>query len=287
MVKNPPAMQETLVWSLDWEDPLEKGMATYSSTLAWRIPWREEPVGLQSTGSQRDGHWACVHILERIRIKNWYLEVKCYHDSNNHHKTLKYVALDVDGVLNEEEMWSDLQRYCLALEMATHSTILAWKAPWTEKPGYLESTGLQSWTWLSDWTHTETWQHSGKLLSFTSRHSALWRSPHLWLKLSSCKLIMAPHSSTFAWKIPWTEEAGRLQSMGSLQLDTIERLHFHCSLSCIGEGNGSPLQCSCLENHRDGEAWWAAVCGVAQSRTQLKRLSSSSKLIMKKPQQHS
>ena len=134
-VKNPPAMQENLVWSLDWEDPLEKGMATYSSTLAWRIPWREEPVGLQSTGSQRDGHWACVHILERIRRKNWYLEVKCYRDSNNHHKTLKYVALDVDGVLNEEEMWSDLQRYCLALEIATHSSILAWKAPWTEKPG--------------------------------------------------------------------------------------------------------------------------------------------------------
>ena len=55
-----------------------------------------------------------------------------------------------------------------------------------------------------------------------------------------------------------------------------ERLHFHFSLSCIGEGNGKPLQCSCLENPRDGGAWWAAVCGVAQSRTRLKRLSSSS-----------
>ena len=55
-----------------------------------------------------------------------------------------------------------------------------------------------------------------------------------------------------------------------------ERLHFHFSLSCIGEGNGNPLQCSCLENPRDGGAWWAAVHGVAQSRTRLKRLSSSS-----------
>ena len=54
-----------------------------------------------------------------------------------------------------------------------------------------------------------------------------------------------------------------------------ERLHFHFSLSCIGEGNGSPLQCSCLENPRDGGAWWAAVSGVAQSRIRLKRLSSS------------
>ena len=78
---------------------------------------------------------------------------------------------------------------------------------------------------------------------------------------------MAPHSNTFAWKIPWMEEPGRLQSMGSLELDMTEQFHFHFSLSCIGEGNGNPLQCSCLENPRDREAWWAAVYGVAQSRT--------------------
>ena len=55
-----------------------------------------------------------------------------------------------------------------------------------------------------------------------------------------------------------------------------ERLHFHFSLLCIGEGNGNSLQCSCLENPRDGGAWWAALCGVAQSRTRRKQLSSSS-----------
>ena len=55
----------------------------------------------------------------------------------------------------------------------------------------------------------------------------------------------------------------------------IERLHFHFSLSCIGGGNGNPLQCSCLENPRDGGAWWASVYGVTQSWTRLKRLSSS------------
>ena len=60
-----------------------------------------------------------------------------------------------------------------------------------------------------------------------------------------------------------------------------ERLHFHFSLSYIGEGNGNPLQCSCLENPRDGGAWWAAISGVAQSRTRLKRLSSSSRGILK------
>ena len=62
---------------------------------------------------------------------------------------------------------------------------------------------------------------------------------------------------------------------GRWGLDTTERLHFNFSLSCIGEGNGNPLQCSCLENPRDGGGWWAAVYGVAQSRTRLKRLSSS------------
>ena len=72
---------------------------------------------------------------------------------------------------------------------------------------------------------------------------------------------MASHSSTFAWKIPWMEEPGRLQSRGWLELDTTERLHFHFSLSSIGEGNGNPLQCSCLENPRDGGAWWAAIYG--------------------------
>ena len=80
---------------------------------------------------------------------------------------------------------------------------------------------------------------------------------------------MAAHSSTLAWKIPWTEEPGGLQSMGSLESDMTERLHFHFSLSCIGEGNGHPLHCSCLENPRDGGAWWAAVHGVAKSRTRL------------------
>ena len=87
---------------------------------------------------------------------------------------------------------------------------------------------------------------------------------------------MAPYSGTLVWKIPWTEKPGRLQSMGSLRVGTTEQLHFHFLLSCIGEGNGNPLQCSCLENPRDGGAWWAAIYGVTQSWTQLKRLGSSS-----------
>ena len=76
--------------------------------------------------------------------------------------------------------------------------------------------------------------------------------PHGWRSLVGCS--------------PW----------GPNESDETERLYFHFSLSCIGEGHGNPLQCPCLENPRDGGAWWTAVCGVAQSRTRLKRLSSSS-----------
>ena len=102
------------------------------------------------------------------------------------------------------------------------------------------------------------WAHVPQLLSLCSR--------------AQTEKAMASHSSTLAWKIPWTEEPGKLQSM--LRIRQTEQLHFHFSLSCIGEGNGNPLQCSCLENPRDREAWWAAVYGVAQSRTRLKWLSS-------------
>ena len=91
---------------------------------------------------------------------------------------------------------------------------------------------------------------------------------------------MAPHSSPLAWKIPWREEPGRLQPMGSLRVrhdfTFTFTFTFRFSLSCTEEGNGNPLQCSCLENPRDGGTWWAAVYGVAQSQTRLKRLSSSS-----------
>ena len=83
-------------------------------------------------------------------------------------------------------------------------------------------------------------------------------------------------SSTLAWKIPWTEGTGGLQSMGSLGVGHDWMISLSLFTFCIGEGNGNPLQCSCPENPRDGGAWWAAVYGVAQSQTRLKWLSSSS-----------
>ena len=102
--------------------------------------------------------------------------------------------------------------------------------------------------------------------------------------MTSCSLF------TFKrWRRKWQHTPvflpGESQGWGSLvgchlwgctESDTTERLPFHFSLSCVGEGNGNTLQCSCLENPRDGGAWRAAVYGVAQSWTQLKRFSSSS-----------
>ena len=81
---------------------------------------------------------------------------------------------------------------------------------------------------------------------------------------------MAPHSSPLAWRIPWMEDLVGCSPWGRKESDTIEQLHFHFSLSFTGEGNGNPLQCSCLENPRDGGAWWAAVYGIVQSWTRLK-----------------
>ena len=85
---------------------------------------------------------------------------------------------------------------------------------------------------------------------------------------------MASHSVLLPGKSHGWSSLEGCSPWGRRESDTTEQLHFHFSLSCIGEGNGNPLQCSCLESPRDGGAWWAAIYGVAQSRTQLKRLSS-------------
>ena len=90
---------------------------------------------------------------------------------------------------------------------------------------------------------------------------------------------MATHSTTPAWEILWMRSLVGCSPWGREESDRTERLHFHFSLSCIGEGNGNPLQSSCLENPRDGGAWCAAIYGVAQSQTRLKQLSSSSSSI--------
>ena len=101
-----------------------------------------------------------------------------------------------------------------------------------------------------------------------------WFGKILWRRQWQPTLVLLPEKShgrrSLVGCSPW----------GHKELAMTERLHFPFSLSCIGDGNGNPLQCSCLENPRDGGAWWAAVYEVAQSRTRLKRLSSSSMIVL-------
>ena len=110
---------------------------------------------------------------------------------------------------------------------------------------------------------------NGWTIFYSHQHWKKFQFSHILPTLVIMEKAMAPHSSTLAWKIPWTEEPGGLQSMGSQRVGH----DWVTSLSRIGEGNGNSLQWSCLENPRDGGAWWAAVYGVTQNRTWLKWLS--------------
>ena len=140
---------------------------------------------------------------------------------------------------------------CTEKEIAIHSSTLAWKIPWTEESGRLQSRGSRRVR--HDWVTS--------LSLFTFMH---------WRKKWQPTPVLLPGKSHGQKSLVGCSPRGLEES------DTTEWLHFHFSLSCIGEGNGNPLQCSCLENPRDRGAWWAAVYGVAQSQTWLKRLSSSS-----------
>ena len=126
--------------------------------------------------------------------------------------------------------------------------------------------------------------------TYSQRIRHLWhfRSPNVWgfFPIKKFSMISARYpTQRRQWHPTPVLLPGKSHEQRNLEgcspwgrwgLDPTEGLHFHFSLSCIGEGNGNPLQCSCLENPRDGEAWCAAVCGVAQSQTRLKWLSSSS-----------
>ena len=163
--------------------------------------------------------------------------------------------------------------------MAPHSSTLAWKIPWMEEPGRLQSMGSlrvgRDWeTSLSLFTFMhwrKKWQPTPVFLPGESQG---------WGSLVGCRPW--GHTESDMTEANLAAAAARRRRLvgcspwGHEELDTTEWLHFHFSLSCIGEGNGNPLQCSCLENPRGSGAWWAPVYGVAQSRPRLKRLSSSS-----------
>ena len=114
---------------------------------------------------------------------------------------------------------------------------------------------------------------STKIDSYISRYIFVEECTMIWKRQWHLTPVLLPGESHGPRSLVGCSPWGREES------DMTERLHFHFPLSCIGEGNGNPLQCSCLENPRDRGAWWAAVYGVAQSWTWLKRFSSSSTMI--------
>ena len=117
----------------------------------------------------------------------------------------------------------------------------------------------------------------GEEIKFRDKYCVFYKERFLFFFFFLEK-AMATHSSTLAWKIPWMEEPGRLQSMGSRRVGHDRATSLSLFIFMHWRGNGNPLQYSCLENPRDRGAWWAAVYGVAQSRTRLMWLSSSSSL---------
>ena len=146
----------------------------------------------------------------------------------------------------------------------------------------LVSVIQQSDSVIQTHTHTHTYTHTHtffRLFSHIGHYRILNRVSHAIQQIFISYLFYV-QQGIHIWRRQWHptpvllpgKSHGRRSLVGCSpwgleELDMIERLHFHFSLLCIGEGNGNPLQCSCLENPRDGGAWWAAVCGGAQSRT--------------------
>ena len=111
--------------------------------------------------------------------------------------------------------------------------------------------------------------------NFQFFHISMTEHNHFSFKIGTCRRQWHPTPVLLPGESHGQRSLAGCSPWGRKESDTTKWLHFHFSLSCIGEGNGNPLQCSCLENPRDGGAWCAAVSGVAQSQTLLKRLSSS------------
>ena len=147
-------------------------------------------------------------------------------------------------------------------------SFMHWRRKWQPTPVFLpgESQGQRSLVGFRLWGRTES--DTTERLPFYFPLFTHWRRK--WQPTP----VFLPGESQGHRNLVGCRLWGRAES------DTTEQLHFDFSLSCIGEGNGNPLQCSCLENPRDGGAWWAVVYGVAQSWTRLKRLSNSSSRII-------
>ena len=184
--------------------------------------------------------------------ENWRLQIVCWEKffrapwtaRRSNQSILKEICpeFSLEGLMLKLQYFGHLMRRADSLE----KTLMLGKIEGGRRRGW------QKIRWLDSITDSVD-MHLSKLREIVEDRGTLLGKSHGWRSLVGCS--------------PWGRE----------ELDTTEQLHFYFSLLCTGEGSGNPLQCSCLENPRDGGAWWAAVYGIAQSRTRLKRLSSSSR----------
>ena len=193
-------------------------------------------------------------------------------NTKHHHQVWYWVAYCLYFLL--EVLWFQVLysvfnpswvNFCVWYKRVVQFHSSAYKCP-IFPPSFIEKTSLSHRVFLAHFSNIR-WPY---MMGFNFRVSILSYRKRRWHPTS----VLLPGKS-HGWRSlvscsPWGHE----------ESDTTECLPFHFSLSCIGEGNGNPLHCSCLENPRDGGAWWAAICGVARSRTRLKRLSSSSSSIL-------
>ena len=186
------------------------------------------------------------------------------------------------GVVNKAEIDVFLEFSCLFYDPMDIGNLISGSFP-VLNPAWISASSWFTYCWTLAWRIL-----SITLLAREMDRGAWWAAVHGSRRVGHDWATSLSLFTFMHWRRKWQStpvflrgesQGGSLVGCcvwGNTELDTTEGLHFHFSLSCIGEGNGTPLQCSCLENPRDGGAWWAAIRGVAQGRPRLKGLGSSS-----------
>ena len=273
-----------------WERSPGGGNDNHSSILAWVIPWDwcfwivllektlESPLDckeIKSVNPKGNQPWVFIGRTDAEALIFWPPDVKNWLTGKDPDAGQDWRQEKKEKTEDEMAGWHDQvngHEFEQTLGVGDGQGSLVCSSLW----GCTESDMMERLNWAELNCPRDRGAWRATVHGVTNSWTQLSTHNSLIILANYQEKAMATHSSTLAWKIPWTEEPHMRSPWGSEKSDMTERLHFHFSLSCIREGNGNPLQCSRLENPRDGWAWWAAIYGAAQSWTQLKWLGSSS-----------